>query len=177
MLSPPTPRRVSRHFWKSGVRAGQESSVPHVGNNERSNCFFRFITECPHSTEPAPCNVSQEDFRSHTLDLFNNYCNCRIQGSAARQSLLRNSDCGPCGGRKYSRECSIQPRSGDVVLDPGVSPGQSGKYARAAERRSWFRKSLFSAACKACFLRLARRSLRNRFPFWFAVVTLVFLLC
>jgi hypothetical protein len=50
---------------------------------------------------------------------------------------------------KGACECSIQPRSGDVALDPGVSPGQSGKYARAAERRSWFRNSLFSVVKNA----------------------------
>src|SRR5271165_1672500 len=56
--------------------------------------------------------------------------------------LLRNSDCDLCGGTKYGRDEAVQPRSGDVVLDPGVSPGQSGKYAGAAERRSSFRNRL-----------------------------------
>ena len=52
--------------------------------------------------------------------------------------------------KQFSREAAmgrneaIQPRSGDVVLDPGVSPGQSGKFARAAERRSLFRDGLFN---------------------------------
>src|SRR5271166_5841863 len=82
-------------------------------------------------------------------------------GRAALQRLLRNSDCDLCGGTTYGRDGAIQPRSGDVVLDPGVSPGQSGKCAGAAERRSSFRNSLFSAASMRPFLDVSRASARR----------------
>src|SRR5271157_1535451 len=36
MRSPPTLRRVSRHFWKNGVRVGRESRAPPCAC--RTNC-------------------------------------------------------------------------------------------------------------------------------------------